>query len=159
MILRSNTKWEIKFRESGESELHCVWEKLMKNLVITDLSLSLDSCSSLYCVSFSVQNLSVFLRLNNVIWRITLLCGIIYKPPWDHSLQMKRKMILSIGCKFAMFHFYPSFTQLVQVSWEVLAPHSHCRPGICSSLPFAGLPCCPSPPHTSYPALCSEAWK
>lgn len=39
-------------------------------------------------------------------------------------------MILSIGCKFAMFQFHASSIQLVQVSQEVLAPHSHCRPGI-----------------------------
>lgn len=66
---------------------------------------------------------------------------------WYH-LQMQRKIILSIGHKFAMFQFHPSFIQLVQVSWEVLAPHSHCRPGIwdlffSSSL----LDCSGVPPH------------
>lgn len=56
---------------------------------------------------------------------------------------MERKVILSIGCKFAMFQFHPSFMQPVQVSWEVLAPHSHCRPGIWDFFISSSLLDCP----------------
>lgn len=73
---------------------------------------------------------------------------------------MKRKVILSIGCKFAMFQFHPSFIQLVQVSREVLAPHSNCRPGIWDLLFSSSSMACPGVPphHTLPPAQCSEVW-
>lgn len=97
---------------------------------MTDLSLSLDSCSSLYWVPLSVQNLNVFLRINNITLRITLLCGIIYKCKGRSFCPL----VINLQC-FSSIPALSSWCRFPGRCWHHTAT-ADLGFGICSSLPL-----------------------